>query len=368
MSGSGLTVSAVRRPHRRAILGAALLVTGCGASQAPEPEIRPVRTITVMSGAARESNTYTAEIRPRYESDLSFQVGGKIIARPVDAGAEVKRGTMLARLDERDQRVALEAARSAVIAAQAELARARSDEARYRDLLERGLTTQATYLAQQTATKTAQSRLEQATSERQLHEQQLAYTTLRADADGVITRVYAEIGSVVAAGQRVVSLAQPSELEAVFDVSEGRVADLRGNPTVQIAVPSIKSPTLMGRVREVSPSADPVTRTYQVKTSIFEPPAALQLGMTATVTMPRFAATPLTAIPSTALFQKDDSPAIWIVKDDQTLELRPVRVERYESDQVLIAEGVNTGDRVVTAGVHKLAAGQKVRLLGETPP
>jgi RND family efflux transporter MFP subunit len=341
---------------------------GCGQSQPPEPEVRPVRTMTVLSGAARESNTYTAEIRPRYETDLSFQLGGKIITRPVDAGAQVKRGTVLARLDEHDQRIAVETARSAVVAAEAELARARTDEARFRDLLERGLTTQATYVAQQTATKTAQSRFEQATGELRLREQQLGYTTLRADVDGVITRVYAEAGSVVAAGQRVVSLAQPSELEAVFDVSEGRVEDVRGRPNVEIRLQSIKAPILSGRVREVSPSADPMTRTYQVKTSIVNPPKDLQLGMTASVTLPRFGDAPLTAIPPTALFQKGDGAAVWIVGPDSTLELRPVQVERFEADRVLIREGLMSGDRIVTAGVHKLADGQRVRLLGEKSP
>lgn len=345
-----------------------LLLVACGQSQAPEPEIRPVRTMTVMSGTARESNAYTAEIRPRYETDLSFQVGGKVIARPVDAGTTVKRGALLARLDEHDQGIAVDTARSAMAAAEAELARARSDEARFRDLLERGLTTQTTYLAQQTATKTAQSRFEQASGELRLRQQQMGYTTLRADTDGVITRVYAEVGSVAAAGQRVLSLAQPSELEAVFDVSENRVEDVRGRPNVEITLTSIKAPTMTGRVREISPSADPVTRTYHVKTTLLNPPKDLQLGMTATVTLPRFGNAPLMAIPPTALFQKGNTAAVWTVKADNTLELKTVQVDRYESDQVLISSGLNTGDRIVTAGVHKLAAGQKVRLLGESSP
>jgi RND family efflux transporter MFP subunit len=130
----------------------------------------------------------------------------------------------------------------------------------------------------------------------------------------------------------------------------------------------VKSPPLNGRVREVSPSADPATRTYLVKTTIYEAPRDLQLGMTATVTLPRFGNTPLTSIPSTAMFQKGDQPAVWIVKSDHTLELRPVQVDRYETDRVWVASGLSAGDRVVTAGVHKLAAGEKVRLLGEPSP
>lgn len=340
----------------------------CHRAPPPEPEIRPVRAITVMSGAAGEANAYTAEIRARYESDLSFQVGGKIISRAVDAGARVKRDAVLARLDDHDQQIAVQSARAAVVGADAELSRARTDEARYRDLLERGLTTQATFVAQQTAAKTANSHLEQASGQLQLSRQQLAYTTLHANADGVITRIYEEVGTVVAPGQKVMNLAQPSELEAVFDVSESRVEDVRGNPSVQITLQSVKSPMLAGRVREVSPSADPVTRTYQVRTTILSPPPELQLGMTATVTLPqRFGNAPLVSIPPTALFQKDNGAAVWVVKADNTLELRAVKVDRYEADKVLVTSGLNTGDRIVTAGVHKLAAGQKVRLLGETP-
>jgi RND family efflux transporter MFP subunit len=343
-------------------------VAACQRAAPPEPEVRPVRTVTVLSGAAGENNAYTAEIRARHESDLSFQVGGKIISRQVDAGASVKADAVLARLDDHDQQIAVQSARAAFVGADAELSRARTDEARYRDLLERGLTTQATYVAQQTATKTAQSHLEQARGQLQLSQQQLAYTTLHANANGVITRVYAEVGTVVAPGQKIMNLAQPSELEAVFDVSESRVEDVRGNPSVQITLQSVKAPVLAGRVREVSPSADPVTRTYQVKTTILSPPPTLQLGMTATVTLPRrFGNAPLVSIPSSALFQKGSEPAVWVVKADNTLELRPIKVERYESDKVLVTSGLNTGDRIVTAGVHKLAAGQKVRLLGETP-
>jgi RND family efflux transporter MFP subunit len=342
-----------------------LLLSGCGKKEQAEPEIRPVRATTVLSGASRESATYTAEIRARYETDLSFQLGGKLVQRAVDVGATVKKGAVLARLDENDQRLALDAARSAANGARAELERARTEEARLRDLLERGLTTQANFLSAQTAVKTAQSRLEQATAEESLQQQRLGYTTLRANQDGVITRAYEEAGAVVAAGQRIVSLAQPSELEAAFDVSENRVEELRDNPTVQITMLTGQGRSFTGRIREVSPSADPVSRTYAVRASILEPPPLLRLGMTATVTLPRFGSSPMISIPTTALFQAEKGHAVWVVKPDLTLELRPVTVARYETERVLLTSGLANGDRVVTAGVHKLSAGQKVRLLGE---
>ncbi len=345
----------------------ATAVTACkNKEEAVEP--RAVRVIWVAGGAAGQSSTYTADIRSRYESDLGFQVGGKIAQRMVDVGARVQKGTALARLDEQDLRLAVESSQSAVNAAKAELDRAKSDEARFRDLLERGLTTAATFLAQQTQTKTAQSRYEQMSADLQLRRQQLAYATLRADRDGVITRTYADAGSVVAQGQRVVALAQPSAPEAVFDVAEQRVDEVRGDPNIEIVVLSLSAAKLGGSIREVSPSADPVTRTYQVRVSIENPPPNLRLGMTATVTLRRTGPAPMISVPASALFQKDEKPAVWIVKADKKLELRPITVDHYDTLSVAVASGLAPGEMVVTAGVHKLAAGETVRILGDVAP
>lgn len=344
-----------------------VLATGCGSKEEAAPEPRPVRTLVVADSSGNESTTYTGEIRSRYETELSFQVGGKLINRAVDVGANVKKGMVLAQIDETDQRLGVDAARSSVNAARAELDRALSDEARYRDLLERGLTTRAAYLAQQTTVKTSQSRLDQTTADMKLRQQQLAYTTLRSDQDGVVTRTMAEVGSVVAAGQRVLSVARESELEAVFDVPDSRIDEIRGTSAVQIAMLSSPGAPYPGQVREISPSADPQTRTYQVKTSIPVTPASMRLGMSVIVTVPRASTGPSISLPATAIFQKGRDPAVWVVKADQTLELRPVVVDRYESERAFIKEGLHSGDRVVTAGVHRLAAGEKIRLLEAKP-
>lgn len=350
------------------VVVAASFLAACGKEPAAAAEPRPVRSTLVAAASLGQATTYTAEIRSRYETDLSFQVGGKLVSRSVDVGAPVRKGDVLARVDQTDPSLGVDAARSAVNAATAELERARSEEARYRDLLERGLTTRAAYLTQQTAVKTSQSRLEQATADLRLSQQKLGYATLRADQDGVVTEVLAEVGSVVAPGQRVISIARPSELEAVFDVPDGRIDEIRGASAVQFAFLTAPGTLYPARVREISPSADPMTRTYRVKTSIPNAPASLRLGMTVTVTVPRISGQATIPLPATALFQKDRDTAVWIVKADQTLELRPVTVERYESDRVFVAAGLNHGDRVVTAGVHRLSAGEKVRLLGEKQP
>jgi RND family efflux transporter MFP subunit len=345
----------------------ALVLGACGGEKQAEEVVRPVRSVVVTGGSSAESATYTAEIRSRFETDLSFQVPGKLIRRDVDVGANVKRGQALAQLAQTDTQLGVDAARGAVPAAQSDLDRARSEEARFRDLLERGLTTRAQYQAQQTAVRSAEAKLAQATAELRLAQQKLGYTTLRADQDGVVTGVQVEAGSVVAAGQRVMSIARPSELEAVFDVPDARVGEVRTAYAVVVSPLQGAIGAWAGRVREISPSADPVTRTYRVRTTIVNPPPTLRLGMTVTVTLPRVGGAPNVALPSTAVFQKEGKPAVWIVKDDFTVELRAVVVERYDSDRVYVADGIRTGERVVTAGVHRLAPGEKVRLLEEKP-
>jgi len=358
---------------RRLLLSGAavamLFVAACGVEEPPQaPEERYVRSMIASGESSRQATQYTAEVRARYETDLGFQVGGKIARRLVDVGAVVSRGELLAELDSTDQALAVDAARAAVEAANAELERAASDEARHRELLERGLTTRAAYLAQQTAVKTSQSRLEQATSDLRLAEQRLGYTRLRADTDGIVTQVLVEAGTVVTAGRPVLSLAQTSELELEFDVPDGRMDQMQVDAGIRFGFLGGDAESYPARLREISPSADPVTRTYQVRASIPEVPPKLRLGMSVTVTLPQHDSAAGVRLPSTALFQSGDDPAVWIVGPGNVLELRPVRVERFDSTEVLVAAGIEAGDRVVTAGVHRLADGEKVRLLDEARP
>lgn len=354
-----------RAVNQSMTVGAALIVclcAGCGHEDPAAPAPRLVRSLVVTTAAAGSGATYTAEIHSRYETDLAFQVSGKLVNVPVTAGTLVRKGELLAQLDQTDFRVSLEAARSAVTAAQAEFDRARSEEGRYRDLLERGLTTRASHLAQQTSAKTSRSKLDQAIADLKLSEQKLSYTSLRADADGVVTAVTGDAGVVVSAGQRVVTVARPNELEAVFDVPDSHINDVRASSLMQIALLSSPATQYPARVREISPMADPKTRTYRVKTQILSPPSNLRLGMNVVVTLTQAEGPAVITIPATALFQKNRDPAVWIVKADHVLELRPVTVARYETDTVLISDGVKTGERVVTAGVHRLSPGEKVRL------
>jgi membrane fusion protein, multidrug efflux system len=342
------------------------LLIACHGKPEATPDIRPVRTTVVGTGQYGDNVTYTGEIRARHESDLGFQVAGKLIARPAEVGATVTAGALLAQLDPTDEKVALDSAQSVITAAQAELARATSEEASYRNLLERGLTTRTTYIAQQTATKTAESRVQQATADLDLRRRQLNYTTLHADRAGVITRVSADVGAVLAEGQAVVTFAEPSELDVVFDVADTQVDLIRNVKEVTVALLSARDEHLVAEVREIAPSADPVTRTYRVKCTLPRQPPGWRLGLNAVVTLADGHTAQGIRIPSTALYEKDRASAVWIVKVDQTTELRPIVVARYDTDSVEVASGLRGGERIVTAGVHKLLAGQKVRLLPDS--
>jgi multidrug efflux system membrane fusion protein len=345
-----------------------LTLIGCGADEAPStPSPRIVRSMLVTDGESTQQAEYTGEIRSRIETDISFQVSGKLIRRAVDVGTIVRPGDVLAAVDSTDQALGVDAARSAVNAARAELEQAQTEEARHRDLLERGLTTRAAHLTQQTAVTTSQARLEQATSDLRLYEQRLSYTTLRADSDGVVTQVFSEVGSVVAPGQPVVRIALPNELEAVFDVPATQIDEFRSDAALRIALLVSLGQSYPARVREISPSADSVTRTYQVRAAIADAPPNLRLGMTVTVMLTRADGSSSIRLPSSALFQSGSDPAVWLIRPELTLELRPVRVDRYESDNVYVAAGLQSGDRVVTAGVHRLADGEKVRLMEAQP-
>jgi membrane fusion protein, multidrug efflux system len=349
----------------RLAFGASLsLLAACGHKAEAPPEVRAVRSIVLGGDAANSALTFTAEVHARFETDLAFQVSGKLATRLVDTGAKVRRGDALARIDDQDLRTAFDAATAAVAAAQAQLERARSDEGRFRDLLERGLTTRSNYLAQQTNRRTAQSQVDQAQSELQLRRQQLGYATLRADRDGVITRTTQNPGAVVSAGQPIVTLAQTGELEVVFDVAENQVDMVRAAKQVSVRWLEGDQPALAAKIREVAPSADPQTRTYRVRASLGSTPPGLKLGMivTAVTTVDDGTQADL-VVPPTAMFQHEGAPALWVVSKDSKVQLRPVKVSRYDSDRVLIESGVQRGERVVTAGVNRLAAGEQVRLM-----
>lgn len=339
-----------------------LWLSGCAPKEvAPEP-VRAVRTLKVESGTAQLEQDYAAEIKARTESRLGFRVGGKLLARPVNAGDAVRAGQVLAQLDPQDLRLGQEAAQAGVAAAQVQFELAVADFKRYQDLRAQNFISAAELERRETTLKAAKAQLEQVKAQAGVQINQTSYSSLNAPASGVITAVEAEPGQVLAAGTPVVRLALDGPRDAVFAVPEDRVNELRAllnrSGAVRV-VPWGSQEAVPATVHEIAAAADPVTRTFSVKADIGS--AALRLGQTATVRIAQSGRAGVVRLPLTALVEHKNQSAVWLLEASMKVKLHPVTVAGAEGNTVLVSAGLSAGDEVVTAGTHLLTPGQTVR-------
>jgi RND family efflux transporter MFP subunit len=358
-----------RRKGRLAPAAAALLLlllpAGCDRPVKEARPIRPVRAVTVAPRDSGETFSQIGDIEARTETDLSFRVEGKVIARPVDVGAIVTKGEVLARLDDQPERNRLQSAQAALAAAEAELVRTQAEETRQSALLKDGYTTKQRYDTALRDLQTAKAQLDSARAQLNLANDNLTYTQLHSDLDGIVTAVYADTGQVVAAGEKVLRVADPQAVDAVFSVPALAFSLVPRDQPVEVTLTSDPKIRTIGKLRYASPQADPITRTYSVRIALANPPAEMRLGATVTGRI-RLPGQQVIELPGVALFEKDGKPAVWVFDPHAgTVSLKPVGVLRYQSGRVLIASGLVKGDIVVTAGVHVLRPGEKVRLLAD---
>jgi len=329
------------------------------------PEVRPVRTISVTRQPAGETVVLTGHIEAENEAALGFRISGRMIERSVNVRDRVKPGQVLARLDPQDERNGLRSAEANLSAAQGQLTQARNNFERQRRLQQRGVISKAEFDNAQEALQTAQARVDDAEAQVKLASDRLGFTELKADAAGSVTARGAEPGEVVQAGQMIVRIARQDGRDAVFDVPAQL---LRSAPSdAEITVHLTEDPTVAatGRVREVGEQADPVTRTFQVKVGLTDPPPAMRLGSTVTGSV-QLNSAPAITIPASALARGNQQAAVWIVDPSSlTVSMRNIDVLRYDPGTVVVSHGLDTGDIVVTAGVQALHPGQKVRLLAQ---
>jgi multidrug efflux system membrane fusion protein len=351
------------------LAAAAVALSGCGSERKVEDPVRPVLTVTIAPGAASARDVYSGELRARIETDLAFRVGGKIAARLADAGTRVKKGQPLARLDPEDAKLGAGAARAQLASAESDHALAKAELERASDLLAKKFISQSAFDARQAAFKAASARVDQARSQAALSGNQETYTTLAADADGVIVSVSAEPGQVVAAGQPVLRLARDGEMDVVLNAPESQVARFRAGEDVVVFLWADPANRFPGRVREVAGGADAVTRTFAVRVSVPRVPPGARVGMSASVAFKAVADASLVLLPLTALVREGDKASVWVV-DPKTsrVKARPVEVGQYREDGATILSGLAAGEVVVAAGVHKLRADQPVRAPGIAPP
>jgi len=348
------------------VLPVALLL-GCEADDDSEPAqapVRPVRVATAEKLPGGETVTLTGTVQAQEDVNLAFRIGGQLIERSVNVGDQVKTGQVVARLDPSTRRDALDGARANLAAAMARLVEARNTVERYEPLLPQGFVARAQFDRAVEARDAAQAQVDAAQAQVTSAETQLSYTELRADGPGTVTARGAEPGEVVSAGQMILRLAREGGRDAVFDVP-ARVKDAASSDLdVEVVLSTDPKVRATGRIREVSPQADPVTRTFLVRVGLTDPPQTMRLGSTVTGAA-RLGGIPGIAIPASALTAANGAPAVWVLDPGEgKVTLRNIEVARYELDRVLVERGLDEGELVVTAGVQALRPGQRVRLLG----
>jgi RND family efflux transporter MFP subunit len=338
-----------------------VLLAGCSR---PEPQAEPVRAVKVLTVGAsgmQSRQEFAGEVRPRIESRLGFRVAGKITQRQAEVGQHVKAGALLAQLDPQDYRLAADAARAQVAAAATNRDLASADYKRYLTLREQNFISGAEVERRETTLKAAQAQLDQAQAQLAAQGNQARYTNLTADVSGVITAVEAEPGQVVTAGMPVVRIAVDGPRDVVFAVPEDKVASVHAGSDVSVRLWA-SATEIAGQVREVAATADPATRTFPVKVSLAgqaQPP----LGATVTVVPQALshAGTQVIKIPTSALRQEGQGSAVWLLdRQTMTLKSQPVQVATADGNEAVISAGLVPGMVIVSAGVHVLAAGQKV--------
>lgn len=347
-------------------LAAVTLLSACGPdAEEAAPEIRPVRVITIEEREGGDMVSLTGTVQAELEVNLAFRIDGRMTARLVNVGDRVEPGQVVARLDPKDEENALRAARADLAGAMGQLLEAQNNYERQEALLRDGWTTRVRYDEARQTLETARSRADAARAQQYIAENRLGFTELFADSAGIVTAVGAEPGEVVQPGRMIVQVARDDGRDAVLDVP-ARVKDLAPpDPEIEVVLTEDPAVKARGRVREVAPRADAVTGTFEVKVGLTDPPAAMRLGSTVTGRMQVGGAGGI-EVPASALTKADRQAAVWVVDmASETVSLRNIEVLRHDPSRVLVAQGLETGDVVVTAGVQALRPGQKVRLLGE---
>lgn len=319
-----------------------------------------VRTITIGDSTTTNIIQYPGEVRGRYESNLAFQVSGKIISRSVNLGDRVSAGQILMQIDPKDVIQTVNASSAALNSAESQYQLAYRNAQRYKDLYASGAVSKATAEQYENTANAALAALQQAQAQLSGNNHQLEYTQLIADHDGVIAAVNGEIGMVVAAGTSMVTLVQDGQREIQIFVPENQLSYIHAGQAVKVDFWALNNIKVNGTISEIAPMADSTTRTYKVRVALDNMPSQVKLGMTAKVLLNTGNSVNV-IIPSSAIYQTGDTPHVWLVVNKH-VKLVPIEVEGYRNNDVIVKLGLKKGDVVVSGGVNKLTSGDEVRL------
>lgn len=331
------------------------------ASPHPAKEIPLVRTLTVGELNTASADVYPGEVRGRYESNLAFQVSGKIIKRLISVGDTVTTGQILMELDPKDVAQVVEASNAQLASALANQKLAADNAKRFATLFAGGAVSQATLDQYNTQLEAANAAVRQAQSQVNSSANQMEYTQLRSDADGVVSALSGEVGQVAAAGTPMVTVVQKGEREVQIYVPESKLDSLTLGQAATVSFWALPNLEVQGVISEIAPMSDPITKTYRVRVSMEQLPAEAKLGMTAKVTLLQDDRQHI-VIPATALYQTDSATKVWLVREGKAV-LTDVTVQGYEGNNVIISQGLRQGDVIITAGISKLTPAQEVRLM-----
>jgi RND family efflux transporter MFP subunit len=360
-----LSHSIISRLPVAGLIVAALALAGCSQEKAEVKDIiRPVKVVEIAQAHDTRMLSYSGSVRARTESALAFRINGKITERLVDIGQHVAPGDVLARIDPTDYDLSVKSAQATLDAAErqvetTELARKRAEQLFAKNFSPKSQLEQATLTYDQAvATRdSARSSLDQAKN-------QVGYTDLKADKDGIVTAVNADVGQVVGSGSPVVTVAVDGEKEVLIAVPEMEIAEFKPGKSVKAGFWSDNTLTLDGKVREVAGSADTQSRTFAVRVSLPNDPRVL-LGMTANIEASAANEKQLVSIPLSALAKQDSQAIVWTVdRGADTVHARPVKVAEFAADGVRVTEGLKPGDIVVAAGTQFMTENLKVKLAG----
>ncbi|AZO05257.1 MULTISPECIES: efflux RND transporter periplasmic adaptor subunit [unclassified Mesorhizobium] len=337
-------------------------LAACSRSEEKPPEvIRPVLSV-VIEPKTVETFGFAGSVEPQYSADLAFRLLGRVVSRDVKVGDLVTKGTTIAALDPTALELAVQASKADLSNAQAQFINAAASEDRQRQLLASANTSQATFDAAKQARQAAEAGVERANAALAKSQEQLGYARLFSDFDGVVTATGAEVGQTVSAGQTVVTVARTDPREAVVDIPDQLTGDLTVGMPFEVVLQSLPTIKTQARLREIAPQSEGATRTRRVKLTLVDPPTAFRLGSTITATR-MTKVDPTIELPISALLEKDGSEKVWIVDpQSSSVSAREIKVASKSGGSFTVAGGLEAGMRVVTAGVHSLAEGQKVKV------
>jgi membrane fusion protein, multidrug efflux system len=348
-----------------------LVTTGCKQETRATEPVRPVLS-TVVEATTSDSAVAVGTVEARFKTDLGFRVLGRLIARPVNVGDMVTKGQVVAAIDPTALELAVRSARAELSKSQAQLANASATEERKRTLIATGATTRQMLDDAEQVRAGAEASVAHAEANLTKALEELSYAEVKADFAGVVTSIGADVGQVVgnyvvSPGQSVVTVARPDIKEAVVDIGADFPVPLKIGLPFTVSLQLLPTIQVHGKIREIAPQADPVTRTYRVRIALRDPPPTFRLGSTITARLSNDETSNL-RLPESAVLTKDGETFVWVVNlPASTVSLRKVDIGRDNSG-IRVTGGLTAGTRIVTAGTHSLQQGQHVRVEQESTP